>query len=306
MSVLVDYLTRQGYEIHVAEDGECALDMFAYISPELILLDVMMPRVNGFETCRRLKAAEASKDVPVIFMTSLTDIADKVRGFEAGAVDYITKPIQHEELLARVNTHISMRKLQMRLLEKNVELEDEISERKKLQDALEHLAITDSLTGIYNRRHFFDVSETEIARAQRYQRPLAIIMLDIDLFKSVNDRFGHLIGDQILRNVADRVQNELRVNDVLGRYGGEEFAILLPETSLVDSELVAERLRASVESRPFQSDRGHIDITISLGVTCLNGGRSVSVERLLDEADQALYAAKRAGRNCTRIFDCQE
>jgi diguanylate cyclase (GGDEF)-like protein len=302
MAVLVEYLTCQGYEIHVAEDGESALESLEFIHPELILLDIMMPRVDGFETCRRLKADPAYSDIPVIFMTSLAEIRDKVKGFEAGAVDYITKPIQHEELLARVNTHISLRNLQRSLVKKNLELQTEITERKKLQAALEHLAITDSLTGIYNRRHFLQVTEVELARSIRYEHAMSILMIDIDKFKHVNDRYGHLVGDQILLNVAERLQCELRIHDVLGRYGGEEFAILLPETCFSDGHLVAERLRIAVADEPFRSEVGAINITISLGLSCMEGERGITVEKLLDEADQALYAAKHDGRNCTRLY----
>ena len=189
-------------------------------------------------------------------------------------------------------------------MEKNVQLEAEISERKELQETLERLAITDSLTGVYNRRHFFTIIENEILRAVRYKRPLSIIMIDIDHFKEVNDRFGHLVGDQVLAKIAGRVRGALRINDIMGRYGGEEFAILLPETCGEDSELVAERLRESVAERPFQTDQGKLPITISLGVTCLGEDRDISVERLLDEADKALYQAKNAGRNRYGDLSC--
>jgi diguanylate cyclase (GGDEF)-like protein len=302
MAVMVDYLTHQDFEVMVAEDGESALELLKYNRPELILLDVMMPRMDGFETCLLLKAGAATRDIPVIFMTSLTDTADKVKGFEVGAVDYITKPIQHEELLARVNTHIALRNLQRRLEEKNAQLEAEIAERKELQQTLERLAVTDSLTGTFNRRHFFDLAGQEIARSQRYKRPLSVIMFDIDHFKRVNDRYGHLVGDQILCSIAGRVQGELRINDVLGRYGGEEFAILLPETCQPDAFHVAERLRESVADRPFQIDRGELRITISLGVTCVDDRPELSVERLLDEADKALYRAKRGGRDRSEVY----
>jgi diguanylate cyclase (GGDEF)-like protein len=299
LGILVDFLTEQNFELHVAEDGESALEMLEYFKPSIILLDIMMPYMDGFETCLHMKSSPDTRNIPVIFMTSLSDTADKVKGFEVGAVDYITKPINHDELLARVNTHISLRKLQVRLQEKNDQLEAEIAERKELQETLERLAITDSLTGVYNRRHFFELAEREILRSTRYKRPLSIIMLDIDHFKRVNDRHGHLVGDQILSNIAGRVRGELRVNDIMGRYGGEEFAVVLPETCSPDIIHVAERLRESIASRPFHTEKGHVRITISIGLTCLMGERQITVERLLDEADQALYEAKRRGRNRT-------
>jgi diguanylate cyclase (GGDEF)-like protein len=302
MGVLVDYLSQQGFDIHVAEDGESALELLNYTSPDIILLDVMMPRMDGFEVCLHLKSAPETRDIPVIFMTSLDEISEKVKGFEMGAVDYITKPIQHEELLARLNTHISLRNLQRRLQEKNALLEEEINERKKLQDALEHLVITDALTGIYNRRHLFNLAESEIARSKRYQRPLGIIMIDIDHFKVVNDNYGHLTGDQVLFYMARRVKGELRAHDFVGRYGGEEFAVVLPETDLQSTVHVAERLRERVAEEAFRTDKEKIHLTISLGVNCLNGEQDMSVERLLDEADQALYQAKRLGRNRTEVF----
>lgn len=302
LGILVEYLTGQDFDIHVAEDGESALELLGMIHPDIILLDVMMPRMDGFETCLHLKSRSDTRDIPVIFMTSLSETADKVKGFEVGAIDYITKPIQHEELLARVHTHISLRKLQIDLELKNAQLEAEIAERKELQETLERLAVTDALTGVYNRRHFFDLAASEISRALRYKRPLSMIMIDIDHFKRVNDRYGHLVGDQVLASIAERVRTELRINDIMGRYGGEEFSILLPETCGSDTELVAERLRSNVAGQPFLTDRGTIQITISLGVTCLGEDAQVSVERLLDEADQALYQAKRLGRNRTEVF----
>jgi diguanylate cyclase (GGDEF)-like protein/PAS domain S-box-containing protein len=182
----------------------------------------------------------------------------------------------------------------------------DISEHKKADDKLRELAITDSLTGVYNRRYFFQLAETELERSYRYDRDLSIILLDIDYFKQINDTFGHLIGDQVLEALSVRCRRSLRVFDSIGRFGGEEFIILLPETNLTDAAVIAERLREQVENIMVVTPKGNASTTISLGVAAFEPGQPLSLDKLLAAADQALYIAKDGGRNRVQLQIQQE
>jgi diguanylate cyclase (GGDEF)-like protein len=185
---------------------------------------------------------------------------------------------------------------------KNVELTREIEERKKVQAELERIATLDPLTGLFNRRHFFELTQQELERSRRYNRPISIIMLDIDHFKQVNDRFGHLVGDRVIVEVARRIQKALRRIDLACRYGGEEFAILLPETNLRQAEMVATRLWQLVTKQPTVSGELKLKITVSVGVATYQLEGMITVDTLLDQADQAMYQAKEAGRNRVVIY----
>jgi diguanylate cyclase (GGDEF)-like protein len=182
------------------------------------------------------------------------------------------------------------------LNQKNLLLEKEIAERKKMEARLQHLAITDPLTGLYNRRHFFELSQRIFSRILGLDIPLSALMIDADHFKEVNDRYGHMIGDQVLQGLARRLREKLRRGEILGRYGGEEFAVLLPETGLMAARQVAERLRAEVSQRAIASDRGDIPLTVTIGAACVSE-TDERIDQLLDKADKALFIAKQAGRN---------
>jgi diguanylate cyclase (GGDEF)-like protein len=167
---------------------------------------------------------------------------------------------------------------------------------------IQRLAITDPLTGWYNRRHIFELAQNELERSQRYDHPMAVIMLDIDWFKQINDTHGHLVGDQVLQAIARRIEKNLRKPDIGGRYGGEEFIILLPETGIIAAQQAAERIRVTVSNQPIATTKGVIPVTISLGVSGIQGGHGLIAEKLMDMADQAMYAAKRAGRDRVAVW----
>lgn len=299
LRILTDYLSKTGYEVLTAENGEDALQLAELAQPDAILLDVMMPGIDGFETCRRLGKNENTCEIPVIFMTSLADVKSKVEGFEAGGVDYVTKPFFIEEVLKRLRLHIERKRMEQYLRE-------EILKRKHVEEKLRILATKDSLTGLNNRRHFFDIATREFDRHRRYGGNISIAMLDLDHFKRVNDTYGHKAGDQVLRFTAQLCVNSLRGVDVVGRYGGEEFVVLMPEVGKYEAALAAERLRKVIENGRIDIGGETISITASLGIASDYHNNSSSLEELLNCADEALFKAKEAGRNRVVIWQPKE
>lgn len=249
--------------------------------PDLILLDVELPEHSGFDLCRRLKEDEAMRDIPVIFLTGSSDVATKVHGFDLGAVDYVTKPFAVAELRARVRAALRM---------------------KRAQDMLKVKVQLDVLTGLRNRAFFDERLAAEVAASFRHRRPLSLVMVDLDHFKSLNDRFGHPFGDFVLQRVGDSLGRGLRPMDAACRYGGEELALILPDTDVHAATCVAERLRELIRDLSFEPRGKKIVVTASLGIAELHslGEGPLTAERLLDLADRALYAAKAAGRDCVR------
>jgi len=239
-------------------------------SPDLILLDVQMPIMDGYEACRILKSKPETKNIPIMFMTARTGDESIHRAYKAGAVDYITKPIKKLELLARVQTQLKL---------------------SNMIKCLKEASVTDGLTKLYNHKKILELLNLEIDRAKRYKRPLSIMMLDIDRFKSVNDEYGHVVGDKVLEQLAFEVKEQIRDLDTVGRYGGEEFLIIFPEINKSQAYQVAERLRKSVESLTF--DNG-LTITISGGLSEFTDEKD---QFLVNEADNNLYKAKNSGRN---------
>jgi len=281
VDLLTQYLSGLNYEVIPAYDGEEALLVAEQETVDLILLDVMMPKVSGFEVCRRLKAQEGTDFIPVVLVTVRDDTRSKLEGFAAGADDYITKPFDIEELSARVKSLLRIKTLQDQLRDANSRLAE--------------MSVTDGLTEIYNHRHFVDRLESEASRAQRYHRPLAVIMLDVDHFKKVNDKYGHLFGDYVLRRLAQIFTSHARAGDLVARYGGEEFAILVTET--IGAAALAERIRKTVEQSEFAHDGHKSNIRISAGVCQASAGTVDNGNELLRTADEALYEAKQTGRN---------
>lgn len=474
LHVLSHMLHLFGYQVRAVSAGDQALSVAQAKPPDLIMLDISMPGMDGYETCLRLKSAERTRDIPVIFISALVDVQDKVRAFEVGGVDYVPKPFQIEEVLARLQTHLSIRRLQIQLENANRQLEEanrdlarrlrELSdaqaaeqEQRRLAESLrdtivdinssldynevlelilmhlanvvphdaahialpngdgnihvrralgykergleemllslhvpvdffpiwskvyhsheplaindtridsvwgnlpelswvrssacapiltkgefmgflnldsatphfftdtqlerlrtfadyaavaitnarlfektQNLAITDELTGLYNRRQVLKLAESEYERVRRYLRPLSAVMIDIDHFKRINDTFGHPVGDEALIALANCCRANLRTVDILGRYGGEEFLILLPETQHDKALEAAERIRKQVEAMVLPAAKGPLKLTISAGVATLKLDAPITLEELIKNADDALYGAKAAGRN---------
>lgn len=426
LGVVGEHLEDNDYDVAVATDGIEALRRAELVRPDLILLDVMMPGIDGFETCRRLKANPATRDIPVIFMTALTDVADKVSAFQSGGVDYISKPFQTEELLARVKTHLALRETQMRLAGKNLRLQQEvqarrtaeaelakselgyrrlfetahdgilmvdagqgrvidanpallamlggeraavlgqrlddvaafahipacrtsvedilrcgrlkyddwelrdssgegvavevigllyhaqvqpmiqynirnITDRKQAAARIHYLAMHDALTGLPNRSLLADRLERSIAHARRHQQQLAVMMLDLDHFKHINDSLGHHVGDILLKIVADRLRACLRESDTAARLGGDEFVILLGDVKgLADIDTVADKVLRALKL-PFPIEQHQLHIGGSIGVSLFpHDGEDTN--NLLRAADTAMYEAKGSGRGVHRMF----
>jgi diguanylate cyclase (GGDEF)-like protein len=275
-------LLRGESRVLFATSGKEALEIAQREEPDLILLDVMMPDMDGYEVCRLLKADPATEDVPIIFVTGLAETNDETRGLEAGAIDYITKPFVPAIVRMRVRNHLALRRATNELHVLNAELL--------------RLARTDPLTGVSNRRHFLEQLTEEATRMRRYRHPAALFMLDLDHFKRLNDSFGHDAGDRALVETARTVRRTLRTHDLFGRLGGEEFAGFLPETELEEAVLVCERLRELIAAIDLHTIGARTSISASIGIIMFDPATD-TVESAIKRADQAMYAAKQGGRN---------
>ncbi len=266
------------YQVFMATSGAQALKLCRSNPPDLVLLDIVMPDMDGFEVCSALKADPLTRDVPVIFVTAHTDAAMETLGLELGAVDFISKPINPAVVRARVKTQITL---------------------KFQTDLMRKLVFLDGLTGVFNRRYFDQQLTIEMARSLRTRAPLTLIMLDVDFFKRYNDRYGHQAGDDCLRQIALTLKKSLRrPADLVARYGGEEFVCILPETGLNDALTLAQELLNIVRALGIpHNDSDVADIvTVSLGVASHNGQCSGDAAAMLALADAQLYCAKHAGR----------
>jgi two-component system, cell cycle response regulator len=284
--ILQSWLASWGYEVIVAEDGAKAWDILQQEHPpELLILDWVMPKIDGTQLCRRIRERQRSPYQYILLVTGKDDKQDVVRGLDAGADDYLTKPFDQNELRARLQVGRRILTLQ----------QDLINARDELQIQATH----DSLTGIWNRGAVLDLMHRELDRAARAETLTAVLMLDLDHFKKINDTHGHLIGDVVLREVAKRIAQSVRPYDLVGRYGGEEFLAVLPSCGKTEIEQSANRIRCAIASTPILSASSaslEIRVTVSIGATVSFAGCR-SEKGLLLAADKALYQAKDGGRN---------
>ena len=292
-------LESWGYTSESAADGDEALRKVEEAPPDLILLDVMMPKIDGIEVARRIKGNSGLPFIPIIMQTALDTTESKVEGLEAGADDYITKPIDFAELKARVNSMLRIKRLQE-------ELEERERQLLEANERLRHMSQTDPLTGLDNRRNLEERLDEMFEHARRLGEPFACVMCDLDRFKSVNDTYGHQAGDAVLKQFARILRQEVREIDRAGRYGGEEFMLLLPGTVLDAAVTFAERVRKQVEAHTFTSDGTSICRTASFGVSAWPHPRVDNCDTLVRAADDALYVAKETGRNRVVRFDSAE
>ncbi len=254
-----------------------------------MLCDVDMPGIDGFKFLAMVKTREELRDIPVIMLTGKENREDKIRGLELGASDYVTKPFDPGELVARVKVQLKVKSLQDSLKESN--------------QLLLELSNTDPLTRLANRRHLMETLAREFKRSSRGEAPFSLIMVDIDHFKKFNDTFGHQAGDEVLTEMANLLRKHLREYDLAARYGGEEFALVLPESGLEMAMQVAERLRTATGKLAFGGNMVNERISVSLGVACYPSVNIHSVDDLIRIADDALYLAKKEGRNCVRTMN---
>lgn len=315
VDLLRRYLMRfKKFRINSVENGQLALDYLQSQPlaehPDLILMDVVMPKLNGFETYRALQTLYPNWDVPIIFMTGLSDLSSKLEGLELGAVDYIIKPFQKEEVLARIELQLRLLDLTRQLRAKNEQLEREIAERQRIEAKLvtanlelERLATSDGLTQVANRRCFDTTISREWQQLAQENCPLSLVLCDVDYFKRFNDHYGHQAGDDCLIRVARALQEATRRStDLVARYGGEEFAVLLPDTDLVMAIEVVDRLREAINRLkiPHEQSDANPWVTVSLGVACQFPSLGNTPQELIAAADAALYEAKQQGRNTYR------
>jgi len=270
-------LDREGLTLICADGGQSGFALALHEKPDLILLDLEMPDLSGFEVCRQLKANIELCMIPVIFLSGSSETEDKVKGLNLGAVDYVSKPFDPFELPARVNAALRT---------------------KHLQDLLVEHANIDPLTGLANRRWLMERMAQEWASLQRHGGIFSVIMCDIDHFKQVNDTFGHVLGDRILQAVANTLADQCRVTDLPARYGGEEFVLVLPQESITGAGVFAERCRRAIAAHCIRVEENQVQVTASFGVA--QAAPSDSPESIIARADQALYNAKQSGRNCVQ------
>ncbi len=320
-AVLRAILQGSGYlDIVEADSARMALSLLrsdAEDSPpleyDIALMDLRMPDLDGLQATRIIKSVQHLQDLPVIIVTAEDDMESLEESFRAGAVDYLRKPVHPAELRARVRACLRLKEEMENRRARERELLEMAGRLRSANAKLKELAIRDELTGLTNRRHFMHLAANEWGRSVRYNRPMSLAIMDADHFKSINDTFGHFAGDQALIFLADHCKQQLREHDVMGRIGGEEFAILLPETPLDEACRVAERLRESVEQTPIRElpaakngggsllGKDHF-LTVSIGVATMEG-EETPLEKLLQQADKSLYEAKHSGRNCIRGCD---
>ena len=280
-SMLRALLTKWGYDVVAARDGiEAWRILESAAAPRLAILDWMMPGVDGVELCRRVRAAGREPYIYILLLTARTESQDLIEGMDAGADDYLTKPFNAHELRVRLRAGRRILDLQEELL--------------KAREALRDQATHDGLTGLLNRATILEKLDDELSRAARAGNPVSVLMADLDRFKSINDSLGHLAGDAVLREAARRLKSTARRYDSVGRYGGEEFLILLPGCDAADAALQAERMREAIGATPFLTPSRPVTVTASLGVACSS---HCAREALVREADDALYEAKGNGRN---------
>ncbi len=283
---LTALLRGAGFRVESFHDGQETVDRVARGGVSMVLLDIMMPRLGGLETCRLLKSVEPDAFLPVLLCTVRTDLDSRIEGLRLGADDYVCKPFEERELLARVHAMLRIKQQWDAVREARVRLEQ--------------LATHDELTGLYNYRHLNTRLTEEWKRAERFHEPLAALMVDVDEFKQVNDTHGHAAGDEVIRAIAQRLRKGVRDIDVVARYGGDEFLVVLPNTHLGGAIAVADRLWRDVGSTPIALTDPNValTVTVSVGLAVFPSREVRNKDTLLKSADGALYSAKRSKKNC--------
>jgi two-component system cell cycle response regulator len=284
-----NFLEKCGYEVTWLLDGMSVFRVTKTTPIDVVLLDRLLPDIGGEEVCRWLKLNQDSKGIPVIMLTVKSTTLDKVQGLECGADDYLPKPYEEIELNARVYAALRTKILQDELRQANNEL-------KEMLSRVELIAITDPLSGIFNRRRFDPMLELEFKKAARYGTPLSCIMIDIDHFKAVNDTYGHSVGDTIIKDIALVIQRSIREVDTACRWGGEEFVVLTPMTTKIKAVHPARKILTSVSEYAF-AGIGDTKVTVSIGIADMSNPEIDAPNKLIHAADMAMYAAKKKGRN---------
>ena len=276
---LIDIMFKDDVKVLRAENGNDGVEIARTELPDLILLDVRMPNLDGYEVCRQLKEQTETMDIPVVFLTARTETQDEFKGLELGAIDYIAKPIVPQIVEVRIRNHLM---------------------QKKMRDQLAIMSSVDGLTGLSNRRRFDEYMDQEWRRGGRNEYPISLLMIDVDHFKLYNDTYGHQQGDNCLRAVAEEIATHLRrSSDLTARYGGEEFAVVLPDTPLEPAMDLAERIRAGIDGLNMEHTASETadHVTISIGLSSVVPSDEITIESFIEAADKNLYQSKHNGRN---------
>ena len=281
VTLLTFELEDDNFEVIPAYNGYDCLEIAESQKPAVILLDIRMPGIDGLETLQRLKNSPKTQDIPVIMVSANDEGANIIQAIDIGAHDFVPKPVEYPVLAARLRSALRLSKAQEALERMNIELQK--------------LASQDPLTECYNRREFFNLTSNEISKALRYGRNVAFLMLDIDFFKSINDDYGHAVGDKALKKIANICKNVCRESDIFGRIGGEEFAICCPDTDIQGAQVISERVREACANEPLEYEDKTFTVTVSIGVSLLKQGDTI--EKAMKRADELLYEAKKQGRN---------
>lgn len=276
LQVIANIVTENGWKVAIAQNGRQALDFLQTKLPDLVLMDIMMPDMDGLETCRRMKQNEQSKDIPVIFITALSDTEDVIRTFDAGGGDYITKPFVKEEVQARIKVHLTL---------------------KKAMEKMKKMAVTDEMTGVFNRRYAFHVLNREINLSQREKKKFAVCYVDIDKLKVVNDTYGHDSGDELITTVVNAFTGEIRASDYLFRMGGDEFMLVFHNVRLAELDTLVSRVRKTLNKKDVHG----VPIDFSYGFAEFDPENPVKRNELIKKADSRMYDQKMKKKN----FDLQ-
>jgi diguanylate cyclase (GGDEF)-like protein len=276
LRLLQEILEDEGFITKCINESTKVIEQASIFKPDIILLDIMMPELDGFEVCKLLKENCELSNIPVIMITAKTESTDLKRALEVGAFDYIKKPVDEIEVVARI---ISAYKY------------------KNINDKLREMAMRDGLTGLYNHTFLLELFQREVQKENGQNRSIAFLMIDIDYFKNINDTYGHMMGDVVIRKLSDMLTDSVRANDIVGRYGGEEFGIVLSNVTKVQVLEICDRIRRNIEQHIFEVNGIRISITVSIGVCIKEPESKVSKNDIIKIADRALYEAKKSGRN---------
>jgi two-component system, cell cycle response regulator len=274
--LLSQALEKEKFMITRSQDGKDLLALMEKELPDLIILDLILPETDGFELCRLIRSEERFLNIPILFYTTSMSMDNKLLGLQLGASDFLSKDCDAREIVLRIKN---------------------LLHSKKRYDDIVRLSVVDSLTHVYNRRYFQHRIRDEFERGRRYDRDFCCLIIDVDKFKEVNDTLGHPIGDKVLKSIADILRSNIRAADILCRYGGDEFGLLLPETNFQGAYVTAERMRSKVEKTNLATEEQPVFISLSCGISSLVEGGAMGIDELVTQADVALYKAKRAGRN---------
>lgn len=289
IQILTEYLSREGHTVANASEGNSAIARLRAWKPHIVFLDINMPGISGLELIPKLRAASPEEYVSIVLVSANMAVEDVARGFEAGADDYMTKPVRSQEVLSRIRVMLHLKEVH--------------DAHKKAAQRSEELALGDEVTGLFNMRTFFRKANEELLRARRFKKPVSALLINIDGFASVNEAADFVAGSDVLRETGQRIQQSVRSIDLVGRVGADEFVVLLVETDLAGAEFIAEKIRDTIKSKEFRAGKGAVNITASVGIAGVSyQGEETDMARLFRHGSEALKSAKSNGTSLIEIY----